>query len=128
MTTVKGRISPFRGAWANLLPLLEGLECAWMDPEGFNIGTAPLSQPRTTILWAWSTDRWARVRIGSETVIAALLDRSEEGNVSFEVRHPDVWSADDQTLPSRATDELSRPWSVLVSPTGLDPLPTFLQS
>lgn len=81
--------------WTAVRAVLGQDECFWIDLGGAHQGSAPAQLPvGATHLWSWRPDRWTRVRLDGDRVLATLLTAG--GNTPGEA------------VTARATDGL--PW------------------
>ena len=62
-----------RTDWTTLHELTNGWQAAWADTSGFHHSSLPARLPATTHLWAWTTQRWLRVRVDADHWWASLL-------------------------------------------------------
>ncbi|MGP4020996.1 hypothetical protein [Saccharopolyspora sp. 5N708] len=63
--------------WSMLQSFAAGWEASWADVAGFHLEPMPAQRPVTTHLWAWSQNRWLRVRIDGAYWWAALLSSGD---------------------------------------------------
>lgn len=60
--------------WAEVLGMLGADECLWADLGGIHHGPAPVRLPvGATHLWSWRPNRWIRVRLDGDRVLATVL-------------------------------------------------------
>jgi hypothetical protein len=103
--------------WRLLRSLNGDWDASWADVKGFHLEPMPSTPPITTHLWAWSGQRWLRVRVDGTNWWAALLTSGEPvaGDLwtdREEVPEPPItnlrhWHLDDgQVHQFRGNDEL----------------------
>lgn len=63
--------------WRQLRSLAVDWDASWADVAGFHLEPMPATPPITTHLWAWTANRWLRVRIDGSDWWAALLTSGE---------------------------------------------------
>lgn len=92
-----------RMPWADARRYLEGLQCAWMDLDGWHEGDPPVEAPFASHVWGSSSDTWARVRVDDGDAIVGLLMRSGDRGepVEVEVAQAVPWG-NDKRLPARS--------------------------
>ena len=74
------RLSGRRAEWSQVRDEeLLGLTCLWQDLDGFHVEPTPSAPPLTSILWAWGTDRLARVRLDGTTAFVAICPADTPG-------------------------------------------------
>lgn len=69
--------------WRDVVPLLNGLTCAWADYGGFHVRqSCPEQVPPYSHLWAWSQDSktLVRVRIDDDKGIVGILSTEKQND------------------------------------------------
>ncbi|RMH82769.1 MAG: hypothetical protein D6683_02720 [Actinomyces sp.] len=65
-----------RRPWAELAPLLDGLQGAWADLDGWHTGALPAAAPLATHVWAWGEagdGPLVRLRVDGPDAIGSAL-------------------------------------------------------
>ncbi len=109
--------------WKDVVRVLDGLECAWADYEGFHVESAPPAEvPPYSHIWAWNSDgsRLLRGRIDGEYVWLGELrtkeitpDSNKPDSEPAEklpvVKRPIVtWNAGDLVIGQQKPEHLER--------------------
>jgi len=124
-----------RHSWDRVRSLIGDQECAWMDLDGFQVGSVPAVAPPSTHLWSWSATRWVRVRVDGAGGIAGVLSldptaalggeaAGEVEAVSVQLAQGILWPADDLRVKPLPSALVRQPWTLLTV-AGLRPV-TFV--
>lgn len=101
-------------AWPDMRPELDGLTCFWQDDlDGLQIAAAPSEPPHAAHLWGWSDTALARLRIGDDQVVGAVLTRhSVDGAeaVLVSVQPSSTWPADHGAVAAASIGSIPGRW------------------
>lgn len=90
--------------WHELHQITHGWTAAWADTTGFHLEPMPTEPPLATHLWAWTTEKWLRVRLDTPHWWAGILTPTpDEIDSSWNretIEKPDIsdvlhWNNDD---------------------------------
>ena len=104
--------------WSDAHRLAGQMDALWMDFDGVQMHTFPSDPPQATHIWAWTTDRWLRVRVDGRNVIVGELSTTSSG-VKAEIKVtanqycPLSWSNKDRRIPTPTLHRLPARLSVI---------------
>lgn len=115
-----------RVSWDQLTAMLNGVQAAWADYDGFHIGTPPASPPPYTHLWAWTNDWLARARIEGDFAIVGVLALNGRPPaapavkltepVRYQVTRARTWPQDEKRVGELPTEVAGRPIDLYLIP------------
>ncbi|MGW1677941.1 hypothetical protein [Saccharopolyspora sp. NPDC002376] len=76
--------------WPRLHSVAAAWDAGWADMNGFHLEPMPGRPPVATHLWAWTAQRWLRVRIDGTNWWAALLTSGEAPVEDLWTKHEGV--------------------------------------